>query len=79
MVGGDCHAVLGGQLVEPQDIGTEFIRQVLLESQKVRLAHAKAREGLIKAREGLEGPWRGPYGSCSCTNKRSGKESPGRP
>ena len=32
------------------DSGTEFIRQLLLESQKVWLAHAKAREGLRKAR-----------------------------
>ena len=39
----------------PHDIGTEFIRQLLSESQKVRLAHTKAREGLIKARAGPGG------------------------
>ena len=29
--------------------GTEFLGQVLSESQKVWLAHTRAREGLIKA------------------------------
>ena len=36
-------------LAGPQDMGTEFIRQVLLELQKVWLAHTRA-PGLIKAR-----------------------------
>ena len=36
-------------------LGMEFIWHVLLESQKVWLAHAKAREGLIKAHGGLGG------------------------
>ena len=31
-------------------MGMEFIRQVLLESQKVWLAYARAQEGFIKAR-----------------------------
>ena len=61
-------------LVGPYDIGTEFTRQPLPESQKVWLAHAKAREGLIKAC-GLEGTWRGPYGSYNYTSRRSSKES----
>ena len=42
-------------LVGLHNMGPEFIRQVLPESQKVQLAHAKAREGLIKARSGLRG------------------------
>ena len=37
------------------DVGTEFIRQVVMESHKVWLSHAKAREGLIKARVGRGG------------------------
>ena len=37
------------------DVGKEFIRQVLSESQRVWLAHAKARDGLIKARAGPGG------------------------
>ena len=36
-------------------MGVEFIWQMLSESQKVWLAHARAQEGLIKARSGLEG------------------------
>ena len=36
-------------------IGTEFIRQVVTESHKVWLSHAKAREGLIRARAGPGG------------------------
>ena len=38
-----------------QDRGTEFIGQVLWGSQRVWLAHAKARDGLIKARAGPRG------------------------
>ena len=34
------------------DMGTEFVRQVLSESEKVWLAHTKARGGLIKAHGG---------------------------
>ena len=36
-------------LTGPHDIRTEFIRQVVKESQRVWLSRAKAREGLIKA------------------------------
>ena len=36
-------------LAGPHDIGTEFIRQVVKESQHMWISHAKAREGLIKA------------------------------
>ena len=39
-------------LAGPHDIGTDFIRQLLTESQKVWLSHGKAQEGLIKARAG---------------------------
>ena len=39
----------------PHDMGTECIQQVLLESQKVWLAQARAREGLIKSRLGPGG------------------------
>ena len=42
-------------LTGPHDIGTLFIRQVVKESQRVWLSHAKAREGLIKARAGPGG------------------------
>ena len=42
-------------LAGPHDIGTEFIRRVVTESQHVWLSHAKAREGLIKARPGPGG------------------------
>ena len=42
-------------LAGPHGIGTECIRHILLESQKVRLLQAKAHEGLIKARAGPEG------------------------
>ena len=42
-------------LARPQDVGTEFIRQVVTESHKVWLSHAKAREDLIKARAGPGG------------------------
>ena len=42
-------------LAGPHNTGTEFIRQVLLESQKVWLAHARAPDGLIKARPGPGG------------------------
>ena len=38
------------RVVGPHHIGTEFTRQILPESQKVWLTHAKAPEGLIKAR-----------------------------
>ena len=37
------------------DLGTDFIQQVLLESQRVWLAHATAQDGLIKARTGPGG------------------------
>ena len=37
------------------DIRTEFIRQVVKESQRVWISHAKAREGLIKAQAGPGG------------------------
>ena len=37
-------------LVGPHDMGTELIREVLSESQKIWLAHARARDGLIKDR-----------------------------
>ena len=43
------------ELAGPHDIGTEFIKQVVKESQRVWLSHTKAREGLIKAREGPGG------------------------
>ena len=39
----------------PHDIGTEYIRHMLSESQVVWLSHAKAWEGLIKARVGPGG------------------------
>ena len=39
-------------LAGPHDIGTEFIRQIQSESQKVWLEHAKAWEGLMKAHAG---------------------------
>ena len=39
----------------PHDMGMEFIRHVLLESQKVWLAHARARDSLVKARAGPGG------------------------
>ena len=42
-------------LARPQDLGTEFIRQVLSESQRMWLAHTRALEGLIKARVGPRG------------------------
>ena len=42
-------------LVGLHDLGTEFIRQVLLESQRFLLAHARARDGLIKAGAGPGG------------------------
>ena len=47
------------RLAGPHDMGMEFIRQVLLESQRVWLAHARARDCLIKARAGPEAQWRG--------------------
>ena len=37
------------------DIGTEFITQVVKESQCVWCSHAKSRKGLIKARVGHRG------------------------
>ena len=37
------------------DMGMEFIRQVLSESQRMWLAHTKARDGPIKAGAGLRG------------------------
>ena len=42
-------------LTRPHDIGTEFIRQVVKESQHVGLSHTKGREGLIKAQAGTGG------------------------
>ena len=36
----------------PHDIGTEFIRQLVKESQRMWISHAKAREGLINAQAG---------------------------
>ena len=42
-------------LAGPHEFGTEFIRQVVTESHKVWLSHAKAREGLIKAQAGPGG------------------------
>ena len=42
-------------LAGPHDIVTEFIRQVVKESQRVWISHAKARKGLIKARAGPGG------------------------
>ena len=42
-------------LAGPHDIGTEFIRQVEMESHRVWLSHSQAREGLIKARAGPRG------------------------
>ena len=55
VVGGNRHAVpasgsygTGGAVRHR----VEFIRQLLSESQKVQLAHTKAREGLMKARAG---------------------------
>ena len=42
-------------LTGPHNLGTECIRHVLSRSQKVWLAQAKAREGLIKAHTGLGG------------------------
>ena len=42
-------------LARPHDMGTQVIRQVLNESQKVWLAHARARADLTKARVGLRG------------------------
>ena len=42
-------------LAGPRDVGTEFIWQVLTESQKVWLAHARAQDSLIKAQPGPGG------------------------
>ena len=42
-------------LARPHNIKTEFIRQIPSESQKIWLAHAKARERLTKARAGPGG------------------------
>ena len=42
-------------LAGPHDMRREFIQQVLSGSQKVWLAHARAREGLIQARSGPRG------------------------
>ena len=42
-------------LAGSHDIGMEFIHQVVKESQRVWISHAKAREGLIKARVGPAG------------------------
>ena len=53
------------------DMGTHLIRHVLLESQKVWLAHARAHNGLIKAHSGPGGH----NGSFNCTNRQSGKAS----
>ena len=59
-------------LAGPHDIGTEFIKQVVTESYKVWLSHAKAREGLLKARAGPRGTMEWALQSCNCTNHRSG-------
>ena len=48
-----CVAHMG--LARPHDFGAEFIRQVVKESRRVWISHAKAREGLIKARAGPGG------------------------
>ena len=61
------------------DMGTEFIRQVLSESQKVWLAHARAHDGLIKARSGPRAQWRGGCENFNYASRRNGRVSPGRP
>ena len=43
------------RLAGPHDIGTQFIRQSVMESQTVWPSHAKAREGLVRARAGTGG------------------------
>ena len=42
-------------LAGPHDIGMEFIRQVVKESQRMWLLHTKATEGLINTRAGPGG------------------------
>ena len=54
-------------LAESHHMGTEFIQQVLTESQKVLLAHTKARTNLIKPERGPEAGWLRPCGNLGCT------------
>ena len=53
-------------------MGTALIRQVLSESQKIWLSHAKARSGQVAL-------WCGRRRNYNCTSTQSGKESPGQP
>ena len=64
-------------IMGPQSMGTQYIRQVIAEFQRLWLAHTSPLTTLLKARAGPRPPWCGPYRSCTSTNRRNGKGCPG--
>ena len=67
-------------LAGPQDIGTDFIRWVVTHLSPSTCGSRTPRQERASPRpeQDLGAPWRGPCGSCNCTNKRSSRGSPGR-
>ena len=66
-------------LAGPHDMGTEFIRRVLAESQKVWLAHDRAWDVLVKARAGPGGTMAWALRELQLHQQAERQASPGQP
>ena len=60
-------------LAGPHDMGTEFIQQMLSESEQGWLAHATDWDGSSRPARGPEARWRERCKNSDCLNKRSGR------